>query len=103
MEKSAPGTEFVFRILRELNYNSLQASADYLPQGDLLLGIELKGMSPYVDEKRPVHFNLNLEQNLLKLLQSLRYIEGLNEELDKNVQEYYQRRMRQPQAVPSVQ
>ena len=60
-----------------------------LKSGEMELVLALKGMSPKVDKKRPVHFNLNLQQNVLKLLRGLRYAEGLSEDIDRNVQKYF--------------
>jgi hypothetical protein len=51
--------------------------------------LAIKGKSPQVDANRPIHFNLNLEQNLLTLLKGLRYAEGINDDIDKNVRKYF--------------
>jgi len=89
IEKSAMGSEFVFRIIEDLNYNTLNIDVNYAEDGEIELMLALKGMSPKVDKKRPVHFNLNLQQNVLKLLRGLRYAEGLSEDIDRNVQKYF--------------
>lgn len=89
MEKSALGSEFVFRIIEDLNYDSLNIDVNYQENGELDMKLAIKGKSPKVDENRPVHFNLNLQQNVLKLLEGLRYAEGLSEEIDKNVQRHF--------------
>ncbi|MEA1889405.1 MAG: YdbH domain-containing protein [Pseudomonadota bacterium] len=89
MEKSAVGSEFVFRILEDLDYNSLNIDVDYSEDGEMELMLLVRGMSPKVDTKRPVHFNLNLQQNVLKLLQALRYADDLSEDIDKNLQKHF--------------
>lgn len=89
IEKSAMGSEFVFRIIKDLNYNTLNIDVNYAEDGEMELMLALKGISPKVDKKRPVHFNLNLQQNVLKLLRGLRYAEGLSEDIDKNVQKHF--------------
>jgi hypothetical protein len=91
MKKSAPGTGIVFQILEDMDYHTLDATANYTPDGNLLLSLAIKGMSPKLDTKRPVHFNLTLEQNVLKLLKSLRIAEDIDSVLDKNVQEYFRK------------
>jgi len=89
MEKSAVGSEFVFRIIEDMKYDSLTIEVNYKEDGDMDMKLAIKGKSPKVDEHRPVHFNLNLQQNVLKLLRGLRYAEGLSEEIDKNVQKHF--------------
>lgn len=91
IEKSAVGSEFVFRIIEDLNYDTLNIDVNYDESGELVMMLALKGMSPKVDKKRPVHFNLNLQQNILKLLRGLRYAEGLSEDIDNNVQKYFRK------------
>lgn len=92
IEKSAVGSELVFRILKDLNYDSLVIVANYEEDGEMDMKFSIKGISPNVDERRPVHFNLNLQQNVLKLLQGLRYAEGLSSDIDRNVQKYFRKR-----------
>lgn len=91
IEKSAIGSEFVFRIIQDLNYDSLVIDVNYDESGEMEMMLALKGMSPKVDKNRPVHFNLNLQQNVLKLLRGLRYAEGLSEDIDRNVQKYFRK------------
>ena len=92
IEKSAVGSELVFRILKDLNYDSLVIVANYDEDGEMDMKFAIKGISPNVDERRPVHFNLNLQQNVLKLLQGLRYAEGLSADIDRNVQKHFRKR-----------
>ncbi|MFW2438786.1 MAG: intermembrane phospholipid transport protein YdbH family protein [Arenicellales bacterium] len=92
MEKAAMGSEFVFRIIKDLNYNSLEIDVNYGESGEMEMRLAIKGKSPKLDERRPIHFNLNLQQNVLKLLQGLRYAEGLSEEIDNNVQKSFRSR-----------
>jgi len=91
IEKSAVGSEFVFRIIEDLDYNSLTINVDYTEDGEMDMKFAIKGMSPKVDTHRPVHFNLNLQQNVLQLLRGLRYAEGLSEGIDKNVQKLFRK------------
>jgi hypothetical protein len=91
MEKSALGSEMVFRIIEDLRYHSISADVDYQANGDLDLSLAIQGNSPKYDSERPVHFNLNLQQNLIKLLQGLRYAEGLSNEIDRNVQQNFRK------------
>ena len=71
--------------------NALNAEIDvnYDENGELDMKLAIKGISPQVDARRPIHFNLNLQQNLLTLLKGLRYAEGINDDIDRNVQKYF--------------
>ena len=91
IEQSAIGSELLFRILEDLQYESLTVDVDYQEDGEMDMQLAVKGISPNLDKKRPVHFNLNLQQNVLKLLQGLRYAEGLSKDIDRNVQEYFRK------------
>jgi len=86
--KSVPGSELVLKILEDLYYDSLKVDVDYDEDGLLRMKLAIKGKSPQVDANRPIHFNLELEQNLLTLLKGLRYVEGINNDIDKNVKKY---------------
>ncbi len=89
IEDAAPGTEIVFQALKDFRYDVLTADTFYSPDGELLLKMHLEGTSPELETDRPVHVNINLEQNILSLLRSLRLVEGLNEKLDQRVREHY--------------
>lgn len=86
---AAPGAELLMKILEDLDYHSMIVDVNYADDGEMDMQLSIKGMSPQVDEDRPVHFNLNLQQNLLTLLQSLRYVEGIDNHIDQDVQDYF--------------
>ncbi len=78
--------EYVMLALEEFHYDTLSATPLYEPGGTLTLTVHIEGKSPKLDTSRPVHLNLNTEQNLLSLLQSLRYTKNLTEDLEKQIQ-----------------
>jgi len=82
-------TGYALKAVEELQYQTLQVTASYLPSGQLDLDIGLKGVSSGLGTTRPVHLNIHAEQNLPALLQSLRFSKGLTEELDKRVKQHY--------------
>ncbi len=82
-------TEYALTAVRNLQYNSLTATAAYQASGQLDLDISLLGKSPELDTSRPVRLNIHAEQNLPDLLQSLRFSRGLTEELDKRLKQHY--------------
>lgn len=73
----APGMDTAARALQDYRYSKLSASVTYEPEGTLGLGFSLEGSSPALNTTRPVHVNLNVEQNLLSLLKSLRMVQGI--------------------------
>ena len=87
--KAAGLSEYAIKAIRDFRYTSLKSTAQYAPSGQLSLAVSLQGISPELDSSRPVHFNINIEQNLRTLLQGLRYSKGLSEKLDKRVQQRY--------------
>ena len=76
--------------LRDFRYSHLAADVNFTPQGMLKIDLQLKGTSPELDTRRPVHLNINTEQNLLSLLKSLRYAEGVSAVIDKRVRRQYE-------------
>ena len=87
--KAAGLSEYAIKAIRDFRYTSLKSTAQYTPSGELHLAVSLQGISPELDKSRPVHFNINIEQNLLSLLQGLQYSKGLSEKIDKRVQQQY--------------
>jgi len=84
----SPLTDYALKALEEFHYDHLSASAQYSPSGELRVGLHLEGKSPKLETSRPVHLNINSEQNILSLLQSLRYSKTLTHEIDKNLQHH---------------
>ncbi len=85
------GAEILFKALKQFEYSVLRVEPSYRPDGTLVLGIHMQGTSEEIGRAQPIHFNVNVEQNLLRLLESLRLVDGLNEQIDRRVQQYYER------------
>ena len=85
-----PITGITLDALKDFRYSDLQARVNYLPDGELTINLELKGISPELDENRPVHLNINTEQNLVSLLKSLRFAQGVSGSIDEQVRRMYQ-------------
>ena len=88
--KGSPYSEMVLKALEDYRYDKLAADVDFRPSGALRIGLRLEGKSPALKTDRPVHLNIDSEQNLLSLLKSLQYSQGLTSELNRKVQERYQ-------------
>lgn len=76
---------YAMTALEEFNYYSLTATPSYESDGTLRINIHMEGHSPPLNTSRPVHLNLNTEQNILSLLRSLRYSNNLTDKLDQHL------------------
>jgi hypothetical protein len=90
--KQNPITGIALDALRDFRYSYLSAGVNFTPDGRLTINLQLKGSSPELDTSRPVHLNINTEQNLLSLLKSLRYAQGVSEKIDKKVRHLYKQK-----------
>jgi hypothetical protein len=80
-----PGLDFALAALQDFNYSELTTIINYSPNGDLALGIGLKGHNPAVEGGRPIHYNLNISENVPVLLESLRVQDQVTERVEKQV------------------
>ena len=89
--KQNPITGIALDALRDFRYSYLSAGVNFTPEGRLRISLQLRGTSPELDTDRPVHLNINTEQNLLSLLKSLRYAQGISEKIDNKVRRLYEK------------
>ncbi len=80
-----PGLDFAIAALTDYRFETLETSVDYTEDGELTLGVSLEGVNPEVEKGRPIHYNLNITQNVLVLLQSLRAQRVVTERLEERV------------------
>jgi hypothetical protein len=73
-------------LLNNFQYQVLSSSVELDKEGNLLLGLSLAGHNPTQFDGRPINFNINLEQNLDPLLQSLRLSGKLAEKIESRLQ-----------------
>jgi hypothetical protein len=85
-----PLTGITLDALRDFRYSHLSADVNFKQDGTLTVNLKLKGTSPELDTNRPVHLNINTEQNLLSLLKSLRYAESVSTGIDQKVRSRYE-------------
>lgn len=85
-----PLTGIALDALRDFRYSHLSAEVNFTHEGVLTVNLKLQGTSPELETSRPVHLNINTEQNLLSLLKSLRYAEGISAKIDSKVRRKYQ-------------
>ena len=60
-----------YDALSNFLYSELISSISMSPDGQSVIRLQLKGVNPSFQDGRPIHLNLNVEQNLLELLKSL--------------------------------
>ncbi|MCB1691157.1 MAG: YdbH domain-containing protein [Pseudomonadales bacterium] len=83
--ETAPGLDLAISALRNFTYTSLTADANYQPTGALDLKIHLKGSNPDVEKGRPFVFNLNINEDIPALLESLRASEATEERVQQRL------------------
>lgn len=83
-------TDLVFLALSDFRFHELDSAVDYSEDGTLNLAVRLHGHNPAVQGGHPVHFNINLEQNLPMLLASLQLANQVNETIERRVRRMYQ-------------
>lgn len=74
------------KALSNLEFDSLQATLDYHPDGTLAILAAIQGRNPALDANRPVHLNLTLETNLRTLMQGLRAGDRVDAWLERRLQ-----------------
>ncbi len=81
--QAKPEMELVLRALENFRYDVLRAGVNYQEDGTLLLETRLEGKNPDMKESPPVHFNLNVQENIPALLQSVQVVKDIEKRLEK--------------------
>lgn len=84
---SSQGMKIITDALDDFHYTLLNSDVSYDETGKLLLGVRLEGKNPAVEDGRPIHFNIALEEDLPALIYSLQLTNQLNDVITKRVQE----------------
>jgi hypothetical protein len=84
---SNPTMQLVTQSLEDFHFTTLRSQVDYDPQGKLLLSMRLEGQNPAIEQGRPIHFNINLEEDIPSLLASLQLTDKVNEIIRRRVQQ----------------
>jgi len=86
-----PSLKFAHQALGNMRYDLLQADADYGTDGALTLRVRIEGVNPDWRPDQPIHLNLNLQENVPKLLESLRISDDFSRVIEKRVEEFYRK------------
>ncbi|WP_157601202.1 YdbH domain-containing protein [Psychromonas ossibalaenae] len=85
MSSGNPAFSFTMQLLSNFQFDTLQAVIGYTSDGESDLKVEINGINPTVSGTQPINFNYSHKENILKLLQSLRF----NDELVRQIKERY--------------
>lgn len=94
--RSNPSMQLVTQALEDFHYQRLSSTVDYDEQGKLHLGLRLEGRNPALENGRPIHFSIALEEHIPTLLASLQLTDKVSDLIKQRVQE----RLRQRPATP---
>lgn len=85
MGKANPAFSLTMQLLSNFQFDTLQGQIAYTEDGESNLKMAIKGINPTVSGIQPINFNYTHNENILKLLQSLRF----NEQLERQIEERY--------------
>jgi len=85
MGSSNPAISFTLQLLSDFHFNTLQGTIGYTSDGESDLKVKIEGKNSEVSGIQPVHFNYSHNENILKLLKTLRF----SDELERDLKEKY--------------
>ncbi len=88
LDTAQSGLPGELQVLKNFNYETLKAPFSLEPDGTLRLNLELSGNSPDWQSGKRVNLNLNIEENLYDLIESIRLTQGQGldtEEIEKAI------------------
>ena len=83
LRESYLGLGIALDALSDFHYHELSVGTDYTPDGALLLNTRLSGNNPEWNNGQAVNFSMNIEENLLKLLETLQFTDKLTNTIEK--------------------
>ena len=80
------GMDIAWQALSDFRYQTLASTVELQPDGKVLLQVKLHGFNPKLQQGRPVHFNINLEEDLPALLTSLQLSGQISDKVRQRIQ-----------------
>ncbi|OBP15455.1 hypothetical protein A5320_08855 [Rheinheimera sp. SA_1] len=93
--QKASGMDLAFEALSDFRYQTLASTVDLQPDGKVLLQVKLHGFNPKLQQGRPVHFNINVEEDLPALLTSLQLSSQISDKVRQRIQQKIQQQNQQ--------
>ena len=81
--KTQPNLDLIVKSLQNYQYSKLEVGVDYEKNGILKLATQLEGKNPDFQKGVPIHFNLNIEENIPALMKSLSLVKDLENKIEK--------------------
>ncbi len=78
--------DFVNTTLNNYRYDMLDASVNYLPDGELALAVQMQGVNPDNNPEQRINLNLNISDNIPALLRSLQASRSITEAVEAYLQ-----------------
>lgn len=94
MGQSNQAMRIVTDALEDFHYDLLSGQVNYNETGRLLLNLRLEGRNPDLEKGRPIHFNINLEEDIPALLASLQLSGKVSDTIQQRVRERLENRAR---------
>ncbi|MBU2157212.1 MAG: YdbH domain-containing protein, partial [Gammaproteobacteria bacterium] len=85
--RSNPAMQLVTQSLEDFRFSTLSSQVDYNQEGKLALVMRLEGQNPAIEQGRPIHFNINLEEDIPTLLASLQLTDKVSDIIQQRVQQ----------------
>ncbi|MNR52193.1 hypothetical protein D3C85_1719890 [compost metagenome] len=79
--------QLVTQSLEDFRFATLNSQVNYDQHGKLRLAMRLEGRNPAIEQGRPIHFNINLEEDIPTLLASLQLTDKVSEIIKQRVQQ----------------
>jgi hypothetical protein len=78
--------DLVNQALSNYQYSLMETEVEYLPSGDLALGVKLQGRNPDLNNGQRINLNLNISDNIPTLLRSLQSGRSIAEAVERQLQ-----------------
>lgn len=85
--RANPAMQLVAEALENFHFTRLSSDLGYDELGKLRMALRLEGRNPSLEKGRPIHFNINLEEDIPALLTSLQLTDRVSESIRRRVQQ----------------
>jgi hypothetical protein len=91
MAKNQPSMKLVVDALNNFHYTALASQINYDEKGKLFLSVKLEGRNPALENGRPIHLNVNLEEDVPAMLASIQLSSKVSDIVKKRLQSRVQK------------